>query len=421
MIKKKTGFRPQSGSSSDADVTATIQRVTALISVGGVLLMILSPQTSLTSARKAVDLWLFTVLPSMLPFFICTDLLLRSGMHIRLGKIFERPFRWLFGVPGVAGFVYISSILSGYPAGARILGEMCSEKQISKGEAADILTFCSTSGPLFILGAVGSGMLQSQEAGYILLFSHYLGSLMTGVFLSRGSVLRRTRGYHTAGMLSSEHLRRENREKKDVSRSVPQMIAEAILSSFQSLFIIGGYIILFMILTDAVKNIMTEFTGISGFPGELIAGCLEMTVGCSGVASSEASAQWKIAGCAFLISFGGLSVAAQSMSVLKDSGVRLGFFLRFKLMHGLISALCACTMIKILSVYAGGAVSVFETAGVTEAAAVFSPFSGDLNSAYSAFYSSTAAAVAMIVFFAAVILFSGRGQNNESDGNHSGV
>ena len=105
------------------------QKITALIAVGGTLLMMISPQSSLASARKAVVLWLFTVLPSMLPFFICTDLLMRSGMHIRLGNLFERPFRKLFGVPGVAGFAYISSILSGYPTGAKILGELCEKGQ----------------------------------------------------------------------------------------------------------------------------------------------------------------------------------------------------------------------------------------------------------------------------------------------------
>ncbi len=120
------------------------QKITALIAVGGTLLMMISPQSSLASARKAVVLWLFTVLPSMLPFFICTDLLMRSGMHIRLGNLFERPFRELFGVPGVAGFAYISSILSGYPTGAKILGELCEKGQIRRQDVRDILTFCST-------------------------------------------------------------------------------------------------------------------------------------------------------------------------------------------------------------------------------------------------------------------------------------
>lgn len=180
------------------------QKITALIAVGGTLLMMISPQSSLASARKAVVLWLFTVLPSMLPFFICTDLLMRSGMHIRLGNLFERPFRKLFGVPGVAGFAYISSILSGYPTGAKILGELCEKGQIRRQDVRDILTFCSTSGPLFILGAVGSGMLQSAGAGYIMLAAHYAGSLLTGLFLIRRSALRRAMSAATGGGIRSD-------------------------------------------------------------------------------------------------------------------------------------------------------------------------------------------------------------------------
>ena len=143
--------------------------IAALAAASGAALMILSPAAALESARKAVNLWMFTVLPSMFPFFFCTDLLIGSGAHVRLGSLFEKPARKLFGVPGVAGFVYISSILSGYPAGARVLGELHSQGQISGKNVREILTFCSTSGPLFLLGAVGAGMLHSAAAGYVIL------------------------------------------------------------------------------------------------------------------------------------------------------------------------------------------------------------------------------------------------------------
>ena len=422
----------------------------ALAALSGALLMMLSPSEALESARKAVNLWFFTVLPSMLPFFICTDLLVRSGFHVQLGNLFEGPFRRLYGVPGVAGLVYMSSIISGYPAGAKILGELHERGQIRKEDVKNILSFCSTSGPLFILGAVGSGMLRSVSAGYLILCAHYLGSLLTGLLVIRQSALRRAlspgafaagvrravpeRGPQEAlrgemprsGGVRREMVRNGTREDAGQNRnghSLSEVMTKSILSSFQSLLVIGGYIVIFMILTDAAKRLLRQVPEGDGLFADLLAGCLEMTVGCSGAAESNASMEWKIVACAFLISFGGLSVAAQSLSVLKNSGVRLSYYLRFKLLQGLISAVCAYTMIKISSDYSGGALFVFESADLPAGRLTgFDLFSADgAASLYSLIFSSAAAAAMLISFYLAAVLFSGRRREDEGDGNHSGI
>lgn len=446
-MKMRSYGRSHSG---DGRNGMTQQKITALIAVGGILLMILLPQISLLSARKAVNLWLFTIVPSMFPFFICTDLLMKTGMHVRIGNLTENFFRKFFGVPGVAGFVYLSSILSGYPTGAKILGELYEKRQINRGDVRDILTFCSTSGPLFILGAAGAGMLQSAAAGSIILAAHCAGSLLTGMFLIRRSAFRkglsavtgkRRRGSKEqeteSGRMRQVHpdenqnfhglsySGRKTKEKRYAAggerKAATEILAESMLSSFQTLIIIGGYIVLFMILTDVMKALPQHIFGQSGFAGELLTGCLEMTSGCSGIAGAEIPFTWKITAFTFVISFGGLSVAAQSVSVLKNSGVTLPSFLRFKLIQGLISSACAVTIIKILSGFGGSAVSVFEPAEAIKAVPAFSLFSGDPGSAYSLFFSSSAAAAVMVIFYLAVVLLSGRGCSDENSGNHSGI
>ena len=151
-----------------------------------------------------------------------------------------------------------------------------------------------------------------------------------------------------------------------------------------------------------------------------------MTVGCSGAAASAVPAEQKIIACTFLVSFGGISIAAQSMSVLKDAGVRLSYYLRFKFLHGLISSVCAYTIIRILYYYRSDTIFVFESAELPKIGLAgwnsLNIFSADgAASLYSFFFSSSAAAIMMIVFYLAVTLFSGRGHKNERDGNHSGV
>lgn len=394
----------------------------ALAAASGAVLMMISPAAALDSARKAVNLWLFTVLPSMFPFFFCTDLLIGSGAHVRLGSLFEKPARKLFGVPGVAGFVYISSVLSGYPAGARVLGELREQGQISRRDVREILTFCSTSGPLFLLGAVGAGMLHSTAAGYVILCAHYLGSLLTGLFLIPGSALRRIflpAERRDAGKGARPEQRRvfdaeilrstEASGGRRRAGSLPEMMTGAILSSFQSLVVIGGYIVVFMIVTDAVGKLAGLLPAAGKAAGDILTGCFEMTVGCSRAASSDAGIDLKIILCTFFVSFGGLSVAAQSMSALKNSGVRLSYYLRFKLLQGLISAVCAGTMIKIYTRFSGQALSVFESAGLSPGeTGGFDLFSADATASfYSLFFSSAASAAMVISFYLVAVLLSG--------------
>lgn len=392
----------------------------ALAAASGAVLMVISPAAALESARKAVNLWMFTVLPSMFPFFFCTDLLIGSGAHVRLGSLFEKPARKLFGVPGVAGFVYISSILSGYPAGARVLGELHSQGQISGKNVREILTFCSTSGPLFLLGAVGAGMLHSAAAGYVILCAHYLGSLLTGLIMIPGSALRRLlfpaerrnrrevmpprrRSFDADILRKPDGAGREKRPE-----SFPEMMTGTILSSFRSLIIIGGYIVVFMIVTDAAGKFAGILPAAGKTAGDVLTGCFEMTVGCSRAAVSDAGTDLKIILCTFFVSFGGLSVAAQSMSVLKNSGVSISYYLRFKLLQGLISAVCAGTMIKIYARFSGRTLSVFESADLPAGTGTFDLFTADTAASfYSLFFSSAASAAMVISFYLAAVLFSG--------------
>ena len=77
-----------------------------------------------------------------------------------------------------------------------------------------------------------------------------------------------------------------------------------------------------------------------------VSGILEMTVGCSRVCSmQEVGINIKTTLCAFLVSFGGLSVTAQTAGVLRGTDISMSHYIRAKLMHGLISAALTVTMI----------------------------------------------------------------------------
>jgi sporulation integral membrane protein YlbJ len=93
--------------------------------------------------------------------------------------------RPLFNVPGCGAFAVALGISSGYPVGAKISNELYESDECTKIEAERLLAFTNTSGPLFIISAVGNGMFGNQQIGILLLVTHFLASLAVGILFRK--------------------------------------------------------------------------------------------------------------------------------------------------------------------------------------------------------------------------------------------
>ena len=283
--------------------------VAGVIASACCILMIIFPTIALYSARKGISLWISNVLPALLPFFICATFLQAIGAM--------RCFR-----PGI--FPFAMSVMSGYPMGAKIIGDLRRSGDISSEEAKRLVSFCSTSGPAFMVGAVGAGMLGSGFLGGIIAVSHYAGALINGIVYFKV--------INTGGSIGIKH--------EEIIRrpGIQESFTESILSSFKALGIILAYIVLFMFITD-----LFHMCGIfSAFENQsiraLVKGFFEMTVGCGAVAECREMADgMKCVLCTAIMSWGGLSVLGQSMSMLSGSGVSFGYLFVSKMTHCIFS------------------------------------------------------------------------------------
>ena len=82
-----------------------------------------------------------------------------------LGKIFNPFMLPVFGINGNGASAFILGVLCGYPIGAKTAVDLYKNSYISKKEAENLICFSNNSGPLFIIGALGIGMLSSKSAG----------------------------------------------------------------------------------------------------------------------------------------------------------------------------------------------------------------------------------------------------------------
>lgn len=287
------------------------------------------PKRYMQICMDGIVLWATCVLPSSLPFLFLTALLTKTGSVSRLSKIFNPVTAFLFGISGVGGYCLLMSFLCGYPVGAKTVSDLKDGGVISPSEATKMSVLCSSSGPLFILGSVGMGIFNNAKVGVILLSSHLLSILLSGLIF---------RFYKTDG--SSESL--------PVLRRSDNILYDCMLSSVLSALCVGGFVAIFYtlsyILSDwgllsPLQNLLM-LLGVNGKIAEgLSRGLVEMTGGCSALAF--ATAPVNIAGCAFLITFGGVSILFQQICFLKKAEVKLQFFLPAKVLQAFLAALIA--------------------------------------------------------------------------------
>lgn len=301
-----------------------------ILSAAACLAMIAFPHVSLEAARKGMKLWALTVVPALLPFFICAGFMMRMGVPGRIARYFEKPVRTFFCVPGCAAFAFLMSVVSGYPMGAKITADLREQRLVSKREAERMLSFCSTSGPLFMLGAVGAGMLGSVAAGWVIAISHYTAAIINGLLFRRHG---KPGGAAPLPLQSSA----QSAFKAEES-GMAVLLTDSIFSAARTLLLIGGYILMFTLLTSFLDEVsffvLLKNSALAG----LAKGLLEFTVGCSAVSASELTLLAKCIICSAIISWGGLSTHFQVAGVLGKTDVSMGFYVRAKLAHACLSA-----------------------------------------------------------------------------------
>ena len=284
------------------------------------LVMVAFPEVTATASKQGILLWLNSIVPTLLPFFIFAGFLKKTGVANRVSPVI---------------YPFVMAVLSGYPMGARIVGDYLRDGLVSKERGISLLSYSMVTGPAFMVGAIGVEFLGSYKCGVVMAVSHYLGALANGVFYSERGMGRGKSG-------TGEERLRHKPEARETSYY--NIFTDAIIDSFKSMAIVLAYIVIFMIICDFV-----EFSGILDIIGgettsTILRGMLEMTVGCSSLVASEGSLLMKTTIATFLVSFGGLSVPGQSMSMLGGSDIELPRVLLIKLTHGVLATIIAFSL-----------------------------------------------------------------------------
>lgn len=311
-----------------------------VILIGFFILLLINPDSIIDSGRKGVNLCLNIIFPSLLPFFVVSRLILDTGAIRPIGRLFEPLMKPVFNLPGNAAFPLIAGWLSGYPAGAKYTADLYEKKLLTREQAQRLLAFCNNSGPLFIVGAVGTGFFGSSRIGFTLLLCHILASITIGIGTGLISRIKKQPDLNKATQV----------ENKPAALS-GRLLTNAVTDSVMILLRISGTIIFFAVLVQTLDNIgffrligkiPALVSGIDYTYNDTIkvffAGSLEITYGLYILSMSYTiPAQLKFILTGFICGFGGFSVYTQVTGVCPQE-FELKKYFYGKVMHGLIAA-----------------------------------------------------------------------------------
>ncbi len=289
------------------------------------------PNVYSKTTLDGILLWATAVLPSILPYFFLTALLTKTGVLSSFCNAFTPLTKKALRLGGISIYAFLTSILSGYPIGSKIVADLKEKNAISLGEASRLSLLASTSGPLFIIGAVGNAMFQDRTVGFILYLCHVLSAVITALI------------FRNAGGDELNYSQKFLTEKDD------NALYEAVYSSVISALVVGGFVSVFFVISKILTDfkilyplallfdaIFAPLSTLGGEGSAFSVGLIEFTKG-SMMLSQIGTNPLTVSLSCFLITFGGLSVIFQSLSFLKKAGVNSIFFTLGKLVQATVS------------------------------------------------------------------------------------
>ncbi len=344
------------------------------------LLFVINSSKYISVTIDGILLYGTKILPTLLPFFFVTKILSNFNFIYAVCNQFSFLTKLLFNTKAISSYIFFMSIISGYPVGAKLTTEFYENKIIDKNDAQKILSFCSTSGPLFIIGTVGVGFFYNQFLGIIIFLIHVISSILNGIIyrnLGSRKIVKFSskKGVKNDGKIDDnfnakldekidvkhdknlcqnldenlvknnsniiKNLNIENTKINDKNFS----LQECMYSSIQSVLIVGGYIIIFYVLIQILLdyNILSPLINLLNLLGlppiqskGLCAGLIEITKGIS-ILSTSSNIKLNFIISNFLISFSGVSILMQANAFLDKININKKLYVLQKFTHGVIS------------------------------------------------------------------------------------
>ncbi|MCI9233588.1 MAG: hypothetical protein HFH08_03195 [Bacilli bacterium] len=284
----------------------------------------------LESVTFSFNIWKNNIFPSLFPFFVLSEILMNYGFIEFCGELLKPIMVRIFKTNSSCAFIFVMSIISGFPSNAKYTKELLEQGLIDEKEGTKILMFTCFSNPLFILGTVSILFLNNKEVGLLILLCHYISNIIIGIlFRNFYPTKEKNSSISLKKAISSMHQKRINNPS-----NFGQILTKALQNSISTLLLILGTVTTFLVITTIIdKNIQ-----LNNYNQSILNGFVEMTQGLKYVSVLNIPLKLKSILTTMILSFGGLSVHMQVISIISSTKIKYFPFLVARIIHALLAS-----------------------------------------------------------------------------------
>lgn len=291
------------------------------------------PTEALKAAREGLNLWLNVMIPTLLPFLICTGILVQTGLISRLLAPFKTLWKIVFGISPAGAYAVLVGMLCGYPMGAKTTSDLYENGQITKKEAEYLLTFVNQPSPVFVRTYLCQICLNDRVPFFKMMLILWVSEWMTAQFF-RVIIFRKKNYFGEETVMKKE---------TPATSSSEAFLDVSIMNGFETVTRLGGYILMFSILSACISH----FWNMKNLIGYTLSGILELTTGLCRLQNANIHMQWKYLLTLFLTAFGGICITFQTRSLVTRKLSMLPY-ITAKLLNGITTVLFALFFSKII-------------------------------------------------------------------------
>lgn len=331
--------------------------------------IVVYPTEAFQASLLGLKIWWDVIFPALLPFFIISEILLGFGVVHFMGILLEPLMKPLFNVPGAGAFVLTMGFASGYPMGAKLTTRLREQNMITKVEGERLVSFTTTSDPLFILGVIAVGFFHSAELGVFIALVHYSSSILVGLIMKYYK--KNDSAYSKPNIKKSptkniiiKAFKAMHQARINDGRKFGKLMGDAVYSSIETLLMIGGFIMIFSVILSILTKIqftlvLSKFIALILIPlgiaielsDSIIYGLFEVTLGAKNVSEVATNIPMiqKLAILSAISAWGGISVHAQIAAILQKTDIKYIPFLLSRILHVIFAFLITLIIWKPLN------------------------------------------------------------------------
>ena len=271
------------------------------------ILILLNPSTLITYSKDALKLFVNKLFISLFPFFVLNKILIDYNLPYYISKLRKSNKN----LP-----IIILSMLSGMPSNAEYIKDYLEKNIISINEAEKLLIVTFFPSPVFVITVIGYIEFNNIFIGVLLLLIIYLSNFILYLFIKN----KYDSKYSINNLLFKNN------------KNFITSLKDAITSSFQSLMIILGNIIIFSILIGSLN----EYLNLNIYFESIITSLLELSNGIKKISDLITNFDIKFFLCVFALIFSGMSIHFQISSILSKYNINFLKIFLYRLISSII-------------------------------------------------------------------------------------